>query len=196
MTEDKSPEQIAKAKEEKRQASLETFKNNGILNLAAAFLIENGAGSQYGPAVQNAIHNYQYLPILEKGEANEIIVNQLINSRVQGKKYSGSFTEAHLLESGMAVFQESLESLKVSDVIGMIGIDEKINGKYQNMYVSDLKELKDDKDAQKAYQTISQGYISYFLDGQVIDALGAQRKASVGGLEKELIEQGVLAKSA
>jgi len=171
--------EIAAEREKQRKAALATFKT-GLVNYAVAHYVENS--KQYGEAGSSAIDQYIYQPTLRSKEGSELIANNLLSSRKEGKRYSGTTSEEAIIEGAAKVVQESLAKLTLEDVYRVMGSKAKIRKDLAKAYIVDLLNSKDEE-IKKYAQTVIGSYVPDLMDKKVSEALGMRAKDRLKGLE-------------
>lgn len=198
---------LEKQKENAREVALKNLAEAPLMDLASAYFVEKSG--QYGEAGNSAIEEFKYLPAMNSGakvydfktgkEVN-VMQNALLGSRQDGKRYTGSVSEHKIIESCANIMQESLDRIKVQDVLELIGSDEKVADDYKDKYLSDLvpkvsqeefdklpeNEKKEIAKSQEFYGKIIAGYTQYLTGTKVSEALDEGTNAVKGGLEKML----------
>ena len=151
--ETKKPE----SKEGKRKVGLINLKDDVIKALAVAYLVENGEG--FGEIPKQAVHG-KYLETLTSEQGSKFITSSVLGSSEGRGRYRGAVNEYDMLEKGMHIFQESILTLKVSDVLAFVGAKAKIKKQYADRYVNELSD--DEKKAViGVYQTnITTSYVA------------------------------------
>jgi len=179
-----------KKKENQRKSSLMTIKDKSMTSLAAAYLMnQKEFGSGYGEIVQDAIHDYQYIPSLQNPNKplSELIYGGLISSRANGKRYTGNVSEQYILESSARIVQENFDRVKVSDAVSLLGMKIKLDENISEMYLQDLKNSKNEQ-AKEIYGQIVGGFLTTMADVKIIESLSMRSKENVNQLEKKLTE--------
>ena len=194
-------------KVQQRDVALKNLVEVPFMDLASAYFVEDSG--QYGEAGSSAVEKFKYFPAMnsgakvydfETGEEVDLMRNALLGSRKKGKRYSGSVSEDQIIESCAKIMQESLEKIKVQDVLDLIGSEKKVADNYKDKYLSDLvpqvtqeefdklpeNEKKEIAKSQEFYGKIISGYTQYLTGTKVTEALGEQTNSVKGGLEKML----------
>jgi hypothetical protein len=171
--------------EELREQALKVLNDKGISALSAAYVTDEN----YGPAGKNAVHNFKYLPALTNPEksVSELITEGLLGSREDGKMYTGNLSEFKLIKKATEMRMGSLGYLKVQDVYELAGSGEKAPAAYANKTIDELSKSEEKADKEFLGKLIKT-YQLTFSHKAVEEALGDERKAVVGGLEKEVSE--------
>jgi len=172
--------EIAAQRAKLREAALATFKT-GLVNYAVAHYVEES--KQYGEAGASAVDEYIYQPTLKSKEGSEIIYSNLLSSRKKGKRYSGSTSEAAIIESAAKIVQDSLINLTVEDVYRLMGSKAKIRKEVGKIYVGDLLN-SGDEETKKYAQTVVGSYVSDLSDKKVSEALQLRAKDRLSDLEE------------
>lgn len=172
MAEELTPEQ----REGMREVGIQNLGNETIVNLATANFADG-----YGDAGASAVERNLYLPTIQSEEASKLIAGSLLDSRQNGKRYSGNVSEAKIIGDCAKIVQESLLSVKTNDLLELMGSDVKAADDYNNKYVSDLKDVNED-----VFKNVFGGYIQYLTDAKVSEALGNQAGSTKKGIEKIL----------
>lgn len=171
--------------EELREQALTVLKDSGVSGLSAAYLV----GEDYGPVGTRAVHNFKYIPALTEPTkpVSQMITNGLLSSRQDGKYYTGNLSEFQLIKGATDLRNQALGAVTIQDVYELAGSKEKAPAKYADMTLAKLSESEDETD-KKFYDKLTKTYALAFRHGSVEESLGAERKAAVGGLEKEVSE--------
>ncbi|HJX50327.1 MAG TPA: hypothetical protein VJ438_02600, partial [Candidatus Nanoarchaeia archaeon] len=168
-----------KEREDKRKFAMNNLNDPILRSLSVAHLVE--ISGQYGEAGSSAVHDFKYLPALHSEYAQDFMVQSLMDSRQDRKRYTGSFSEYDLLQRASSVMDQSLGDITVQDIVKLLGSKKKVSEKYAKTYVSDL----DEKEA----QTLTGMYASAFLDSEVAEALALRAKAISGRLEEMVLKK-------
>ena len=201
---EKEPTREETQKQE-REVALKNLKSSGLMNMAASHLVhESGA---YGKAGDSAMHQFKYTPAYsslnaynKEGKEYNIIQNLLFESRENGEIYTGNVTEQKIMKSCAAIMQESLNVIKIKDLLELMGAKIKLNHKFKHLYVGDLlpqipeeeleklseSEKKGIAEAQNLYQQIVGSYQTYLTSKSVSEALAENAKQIPKSLEKIL----------
>jgi len=176
MTDNDAP--TTEEREAQRDVALRNLKDSSTSDLAVSYLVKHSG--QYGEAGNSAVHNFKYIPGIQKPSENVsgIISNSLLDSRVNEEMYSGNVSELGIIQKCAEIIQESLKSVKVSDVYELMGAENPPE-EYANQYVGDLDESK--------YNQILSLYNAYLTSKGVSEALDERAKNLPKGLEKILI---------
>ena len=182
MTEKKpTPEEREKA----REVALKNLGNSPLMDLAAAYLVN--ASGKYGEAGDSAIEQFKYFPAMQSEEGSKLVMGGLLGSRQDGKRYTGNVSEYKIISDCAQIMQESLATIKVQDILDLIGSDVKLKEAYRDKYLTDLAESGKDEDKELVGKILG-GYQTYFIDAKVAEALGERTKATKSGLEEILKE--------
>ncbi len=197
-------------RKEQREVALKNLAEAPLMDLATAYFVdENG---QYGEAGNSAIEKFKYFPAMnsgakvydfDTGNKVNLMQNALLGSRKKGKRYTGNVSESEIMESCANIVEQSLERIKVQDILELIGSEEKVANGYQDKYLSDLvpqvtqeeydklpeKEKKEITKSQEFYGKVIAGYTQYLTDTKVSEAFGERTNAIKGGLEKMLCRE-------
>ena len=203
----KEKELTPEERKEQREVALKNLAEAPLMDLATAYFVDESG--QYGEAGNSAIEKFKYLPAMNSGAkvydfntGNEVnlMQNALLGSRKKGKRYTGNVSEYDIMESCAKIMEQSLERIKVQDILELIGSEEKVVDDYKNKYLSDLvpqvtqeeydklpenKREEIDK-SQEIYGKVIAGYTQYLTSTKVSEAFGEQTNAIKGGLEKML----------
>ncbi len=194
--EEKSPE------EKQRDVALKNLKASNLVDVAASYLVYKN--KKYGDEDNDAMNAFKYFPAFNSGlkayaadgtEYN-VMQNSILKSRQEGERYSGNISEMGIMKDCAAILQESLNSVKISDIMGLMGSKAKVNDGYLGSLksnISDEEFSKLSKDKQEAivaqeglYKNILGGYQAYLTKTKVSDALAQSAKEIPKGLEKML----------
>ncbi len=194
-------------KEKAREVALKNLAEAPLMDLATAYFVEKTG--QYGEAGSSAIEKFKYFPAMnsgakvydfETGKEVNVMQNALLGSRQDGKRYSGNISEYKIIESCAKIMNQSLDRVKVQDILELIGSDEEVADAYKDKYLSDLvpqvsqeefeklpeNEKKEIAKSEEVYGKIISGYVQYLTGTKVSEALGERTNAVKGGLEKML----------
>jgi hypothetical protein len=190
---EKSPEEI------KREIALKNLKASGLMNIASSYLVHKSG--QYGEAGDSAMEQFKYFPAFNsgtkvynaKGEQYDLIQNSILTSREEGQRYSGNVSELKIMKDCAAIMQESLNAVKISDVMGLMGskanvIDGYVGDLMPKISKEEMAKLApEQKEAIKAsmevYQNLIGGYQTYLATKNVSEALAESAKQIPKGLE-------------
>ena len=173
-------------REGKRRVALINLANQPISDLAAAYFINED--ESYGKGVDSAAHNYLYDPRIKNPSDKaykELIYDELMGSRKNGKRYTGNVSEARIIEKAGEIIKHSLERIKVQDILRLIGSDAQVADEYRDRYMSDLAESENEED-QKVYVQLASNYLKSFIDIKAGEALQRRAAETHGGLESLL----------
>ncbi len=178
-------------KERQREVALRNLKEKALLNLATAYLVQREE-SGYGKTDNDAVEEFLYFPAInsgakaydfKSGDKFDLIRNSLLGSRQDGKRYSGQISEYNIINTSASIIQDSLKAVKVSDIMKLIGSKVSVDKKYNDKYVSELLESKNDKDKEYATNLIG-GYLQYISTRKVSSALSQRAASEKSGLEE------------
>jgi len=188
------------ADERTDQEKMEGRRNAGLYNLtecdalktlAATYGISND--SNYGSTVEGAMDTI-YIPALRSdvktknlnsGEDQDLVKDSILGSRQGGKFLSGHISEYAITEEATKVIHQSLISVKVSDVLGLIDYSGDVSESYKDKYLAELINSENEKDKEIAKQIIGT-YMEKLTGDSAADALKQRSKNLVGGLERVL----------
>jgi hypothetical protein len=198
MTEKNEPTQ----EEKQRDVALKNLKANTLMDLAATYLVYKN--KKYGDEDNDAMENFKYFPAFNSGakayaadgtEYN-VVQNSILKSREKGVRYSGNVSEVGIMKDCSQIINESLNSVKISDIMGLMGSKANVKDAYLGSLVSKLSEdqfKKLPKAKQEAieaqeelYGTIIGSYQSYLTKTKVSESLAQGAKEISKGLEKML----------
>jgi hypothetical protein len=201
MAEKEKPKEKS-AEEIRREVALKNLKAQNLMNMAASYLVYKN--KDYGEEDNSAIEEFKYFPAFNsgtkaynaKGEEYDVVRNSILSSREEGQRYSGNVSEMKIMKDCAAIMQESLNAIKISDVMGLMGSKANVPDAYiGNLLPKISKEELDNlpadqkKGIQKsmeAYQTIVGSYQAYLTQTKVSEALAESAKQIPKGLEKLL----------
>lgn len=208
MTEkEKKPEKKEKEKtpeELKREVALKNLKASNLMNIASSYLVHKSG--QFGEAGDSAMEEYKYFPAFNsgtkaynaKGEEYDVVRNSILASREDGARYSGNVSEMRIMKDCAAIMQESLNAVKISDVMGLMGSKANVKDayvgsmmpKYTEEEVEKLseKQKKEFKASMELYKSLVSGYQTYLAQTKVSEALAESAKQIPKGLEALLSE--------
>jgi len=190
MTEKKEQTPEEKAQDERRDIALKNLKADNLINLATLYTAEN-ENFGYGENDRSAVDEFLYQPSLnagpkfydfETGEEYNPLTQGLVGTRQGGRRLSGNISEYQIAQSAARIFQESIASVKVSDVMGLLDSKSEIDEKYKDMYISDLLK-SEDKEVKELGQTLFGGYQNYITSKKISFAIGERAKGIKSGLE-------------
>ena len=171
--------------EGKRQIALANL-DSALLNAALA----PSTQKDFGEAGEMAYHNFVYMPALDNGLKfasedgdQDLVMNALIASRQEngGKLYSGQLSEGKLIQTASVIIAQSLNDVKVSDILEKVSYEGNIPNGISDLYMHDLRESNED-----LYKSLIGIFMSYHVQSKVGSALQMNAKATVGGLERIL----------
>lgn len=201
MAEKEKPKEKS-AEEIRREVALKNLKAQNLMNMAASYLVYKN--KDYGEEDNSAIEEFKYFPAFNsgtkaynaKGEEYDVVRNSILSSREEGQRYSGNVSKMKIMKDCAAIMQESLNAIKISDVMGLMGSKANVPDAYiGNLLPKISKEELDNlpadqkKGIQKsmeAYQTIVGSYQAYLTQTKVSEALAESAKQIPKGLEKLL----------
>ena len=125
---------------------------------------------------------------MTSGNEYDLIRNAVLGSRQDGRRYSGHVSEYGIIKTASEISDESLLSIKVSDVYDLIGSNANTNKIFGDKYLSDLLESQNEVE-QKLGASIIQSYTSFMTMKGVSESLGKGADLIKGGLEKLLGEE-------
>ncbi len=195
-------------KEKEREVALKNLKA-GLVDVGASYFVHKS--EDYGKADNSAMENYKYFPAFnsgiksydENGDEYDVLQNSVLASREEDSRYSGNVSELKIMKDCAAIIGESLNSIKVSDLVSLMGADMKLKDKFKNAYVSDIAPKKmskeeynklhdEQKKAMKAslevYQNLIESYQTYLVRTKVSEAMAESAKEIPKGLEAILAE--------
>jgi hypothetical protein len=190
---EKTPEEV------RREIALKNLKAVNLMNVAASYLVHKT--KEFGDADNEVMDLFKYSPAFNastkaynaKGEEYDVVRNSILASREEGQRYSGNVSEMKIMKDCAAIMQESLNAVKISDIMGLMG--SKVN--VQDAYVSSLipkiskeemaklpKEQKEGiQKSMEIYQGLIGGYQTYLAQTKVSEALAESAKQIPKGLE-------------
>ncbi|MEK6812366.1 MAG: hypothetical protein AABX76_02300 [Nanoarchaeota archaeon] len=182
--------EIAEAREKTRGYALQNLKAANLSNLAVAYGAQS-KDSGFGETDNAAVEQFLYRPSikgsdaynLQTGEKSDLVYGSLLSSRQDGRRYSGQVSEYGMLQRAASITQESLLSVKVSDVMEIIGSKVPVKKGYEGRYIADLLESKNKEDQEVANAIVGM-YMGYITTTGVSKSLGMRAQAIKGGLEK------------
>lgn len=193
----KSPEEL------RREIALKNLKAANLMNVAAAYIVHKSG--QFGTAGDAAMAEYKYFPSFgsglkaynpENGEELDVLKSSILASREDGQLYSGNVSELGIMKQCAGIMQESLNGLKISDIMKAMGSKASVKDGYLSSLLPKMSEeqlAKLSPDQKKAfeesmniYQTIVGSYQSYLATSKVSEALAESAKNIPKGLEKLL----------
>lgn len=198
--------------EGKREVALKNLKSEGGINLrnvAASYLVHKS--KQFGDAGDNAMSEFKYLPAFtsglkaydnESGEEYDVIQQSIVNSREDDELYSGNVSEKKIMKDCTAIVNESLDALKIEDVMELVGANTALKEGFKGKYMRDLvpkyskeeaakltpEQKKSFSDLKGIYQNLASSYQTYLATKGVSEALAESVKQIPKGLEKILVE--------
>ena len=178
-------------REKRREIALRNLKAENLSNLAVAYITQTEQ-SGFGGVDNESVEEFLYAPSLKKADAHDlesgkefsIVYDSLRGSRKEGRRYSGQVSEYGIIETAAAITKESLESIKVEDLIGLLGSKLNVKTAYQGKYLSDLTEKIGEKGReQELGKTLISGYLTHLTTQGVSKALGLRANELRSGLE-------------
>ena len=194
---EKSPQEV------NREVALKNLKATNLMNIAAAYIAHKSG--QFGEAGDSSMEKFKYLPSFSsgtkaynaKGEEYDVVQNSILASREDGQRYSGNVSEMKVMKDCAAIMQESLNAVKISDVMSLMGSkanveDAYVNSLMPNMSKEDVAKLTEDqkkvlKASAELYQNLIGGYQTYLAQTKVSEALAESAKQIPKGLEALLV---------
>jgi len=184
-------EEMEKRREEARGYALKNLRAKNLSNLAISYLAQTD-DSGFGNTDNDAVEEFLYFPALnsgtktydlKSGKEYDLMRNALLGSRKDKRRYSGQVSEFDIIETATNILQQSLATVKVSDVIELIGSTAPIKDSYKNKYIVDLAQSSNEED-KKVVGTLIGGYITYIATQGVSDALKSRANSVRSGLEE------------
>ena len=183
--EELTPEQIAEQKERVRELALRNLASTQLTDLAAAYFVDKSG--QYGEAGNSAIEQFKYFPAIQSPDGSKLITESLLGSRQDGKRYSGNVSEYNIISDAAKTIQRSLGGIFVEDMLNLINSQREIKQEYENKYLSDLFNSKNQEEKELAGKLFGD-YMQYLTDSKVSEALGERASTIKSGLEEILTE--------
>jgi hypothetical protein len=131
-----------------------------------------------------------------KGEEYNVMQNSILTSREDGQRYSGNVSEMKIMKDCAAIMQESLNAVKISDVMSLMGSKANVEDAYVESLMPKISkedaaklspEQKEGLNASmKLYQQLVGSYQTYLVQTKVSEALAESAKQIPKGLEKLL----------
>ena len=196
--ENKQPtkKEIEEAKETMRGFALKNLKKTNLKNLAIAYFTQ--LDKNYGENDNSAVEESLYFPALnsgtsyynlESGEESDLLKDSLLDSRQDGKRYSGQGSEYETIKKSAAIIQQSLGAIRVQDLMDLLGSYVKIKEDYKDKYINSLANFnkKDEKELteeDKFVIKLIKGYTDYITLQGVSESFGKRAENIKGGLEK------------
>ncbi len=168
MTEQTKEQEIAKTKERQREVALENLKS-GLWDYALPRFV---TPEQYGQLSRLAEGKYQ--EILSKTPSQDVYEKVFLPAL---SNESGAVTSSYIRNTSAAILQESLQSIKIEDIMQYLESDKKIKDELKSNYIIDIK---DDK---IKFSLIS-SYISKAVNEKVKGLIDESNKNSISELEK------------
>jgi hypothetical protein len=188
------------SEEVSRDIALKNLKAANLMNVAASYLVLKSK-EVYGSAGKSAMDQFKYSPAFNsgtkaynaKGEEYDVVRNSILASREDGEMGTGNVSEMKIMKDCAAIMQESLNAVKISDIMGLMG--SRVN--VQDAYVGSLmpqiskeeasKLSKEQKEglqkSMEIYQSLIGGYQTYLTQTKVSEALSESAKQIPKGLE-------------
>jgi len=169
-----------------REVALINLKDTVIVDIAVAHYVENG---EYGKEINSTYEGAKYLPAMQEGSKplQKAILRALLSSRQDKKRYTGTVSEYKIIQDCAKIVQESIDRVKVEDILNLIGSKKDVNPNYSDKYVFELANSENQID-KGVYEQIVADYHQYIIEKSVSEALGKKAKTIQGGLEKLLVE--------
>jgi len=203
MEKEKTPEEIAKEKENSRDYALKNLEAPNLVDVATSYLVDED--KNYGETDNSVMEQFKYFPAFNsgtkalnaKGEEYDLVQNSLIASREEGKRYSGNISERKIMKDCAEILFRAFHNITVKDAMKLMGSDAKINPQFNDVYVGDLNpQLSEEefeklskteqasfKESAKIYQNLVGGYQVYLTRTKVSEALAESVKQIPKGLE-------------
>ena len=207
-------------KEEIREGTRKLALNNlGIENLMDIYTSRIAQQKIYGKKGAEIMHDFVYNPVLDKDieytdietgkkvllyKGTDSVGDALRNSRKQGEAFSGGISEKKIVDEVVRIIENSLQYLKVEDILEYLGKDAKeLKKQYQGKYIVDLMpQMPSEEEAKKMtleehekleeqnqfYQSLIGAYISKALNSRMKTAFEDSEKREWKGLESILME--------
>jgi len=194
-------------KEAKREIALKNLKSSNLMNIAASYIVNEN--KQFGEADNSAMEQFKYFPSFNSGtkaysadgKEYDLIKEAILNSRESGQRYSGNISERKIMKDCAAIMNESLSSIKIKDMLVLMGSKAEISEEYQNMYIGDLvpkmskedaKSLNDEdkkkiKNQAELYQNLIGSYQTFLTQKMVSESLWESSKQVTKNLETILM---------
>lgn len=190
---EKKPEEVS------REIALKNLKASNLMNMASAYLVHKT--KEFGDADNDAMNQFKYSPAFSsgtkaynaKGEEYDVAMNSIVASREDGQRYSGNVSEMRIMKDCAAIMQESLNAIKISDVMGLMGSKANVKDAYVGSLMPRMsreemdglsKEQKEGlQKSMEVYQSIIGGYQTYLAQTKVSEALAESAKQIPKGLE-------------
>lgn len=195
-----TPEQIEALKETRRQNAFKNLRDSDLLNLSTAYLVQR-EDSGYGKQDNVTVHDFLYIPSmnsnppmysLDSGKEHNLMLSSLMASRQDGRMYSGQITEYDTIHNATGIIQDSVASIKVSDIMELVGTNTEaqlythlIGG---DRYVSDLLQSENEEEKELGTKLVA-GYMTYITNRGISKAFGIRADSIRGGLEKILMPE-------
>jgi hypothetical protein len=187
-----SQRESAEAREKTRGYALQNLKAANLSNLAVAYGAQN-KDSGFGETDNDAVEQFLYKPSikgsdaynLKTGEKSDLVYDSLLGSRQDGRRYSGQVSEYGMIQTAASIVQESLLSVKVEDVMQLLGSSVTVKKGYEGKYLVDLLKSENKEDKEVA-QNLVGSYMAYITTTGVSKSLGMRAQGIKGGLEKLL----------
>jgi len=167
-------------REEARKVALRSLGETSLMDLAAAYLVEQNG--QYGEAGNSAVEQFKYLPALQSPEGSELILGNLLGSRKDKKRYTGNVSEYNIIHNCAKIMNESLGAVTVQDVLTLTGSNQTVSERYKKSYISDLAQSENEED-KEIFNQVMGAYMQHFTDTKVAEALLTRAGANSKGLE-------------
>ena len=193
---DKNKEAEQEKRKRQREVALKNLNASPLLDLATAYIAQT-KDSGYGETDNAAVEEFLYFPAINSGaraydldseKEFDLIKNSLLGSRQDGKRYSGQVSEYNIINTSAAIIQDSLKAVKVKDIIELAGSKVPVKKNYEDKYVFELLESKNDDD-EKLAKTLIAGYMQYISTKKVSNALSQRASSIRSGLEKIVSEE-------
>lgn len=195
---EKTPEEAS------REVALKNLNAVNLMNVAASYLVHKT--KEFGEADNEVMDLFKYSPAFNsstkaynaKGEEYDVVRNSILASREEGQRYSGNVSEMKIMKDCASIMQESLNAVKISDVMKLMGSKANVRDAYvgslmPRMSKEEMSKLsKEQKEglqkSMEMYQSLIGGYQTYLTQTKVSEALAESAKQIPKGLEALLIQ--------
>jgi|SRR3989344_3988690 len=178
MTDKDQKEQLEKMQENARK----TLK--GINTTLGIISYLESQGSRYGEAIREDIEKQVYDPLKRNEDGQKFIQEQIRNSRINGKRYTGDFNEGRIMENARRITQEALSILPLGEVLKMMGSKEETINSYGDLTKSPVLEFQ----GERGSNPVIQAYFEYKAKQMIADAEKKAADETRSGLEEMLKE--------
>ena len=187
----KTPEEIAKEREDKEKDQLAMLTSGSLKDLFVAAVNnveESPINLDFGKEGKHATYDFKYLTSLEaqtkKPDTNyaRIMAQAALNAeRSSGERMAASYSARNLFETAISFYMSGIDSIRVKNLLGTMDVKkyDDIQG-IADMYMGDLKKANKD-----LYGAITSAYLGSLVEigtGEAIVSAGKGRRKNLEGM--------------